>query len=142
MGSYFCLCITVVLQNGDLGQPCSSSRRTKLIIIMSADGTCDREEKPCLIPLPWQKNFWISTSHCKYGRKNEDIDMYDFHECDCTQEQNSNPYFSSIVRQPKWPSLSREIIEIQKFCQYGNVTLHFSSLLVYAFGVCLSGFKV
>ena len=63
--------------------------------------------------------------------------MYDFHVHDCNQEQNSSPCFSSIVRQHKWPSLSREIIEIQNFCYHGNVTLHFSSLLVYSFGVCL-----
>ena len=25
--------------------------------------------------------------------------MYDFHVHDCTQEQNSSPYFSSIVQQ-------------------------------------------
>ena len=26
---------------------------------------------------------------------------------DCTEEQNGSPYFSSIVRECKWPSLSR-----------------------------------
>ena len=34
---------------------------------------------------------------CKYGEKNEKIDMYDFLVRDCTQEQNGSSYFSSIV---------------------------------------------
>ena len=55
---------------------------------------------------------------CKNGRKNEKIDMYDFPAHDCTQELNSSPYFSSIDRQCKGPSLSRKIVEIQKFCSY------------------------
>ena len=38
-------------------------------------------------------------------KKNEKIDMYDFPVHDCTQEQNGSPYFSSIDRQRKWPSL-------------------------------------
>ena len=55
---------------------------------------------------------------CKNGRKNEKIDMYDFPAHDCTQELNSSPYLSSIDRQCKWPSLSRKIVEIQKFCSH------------------------
>ena len=47
----------------------------------------------------------------------------DFPVHDCAEEQNGNPYFFSIVRQFKWPSLSRRIVEIQKFCYRGNVTL-------------------
>ena len=35
---------------------------------------------------------------------------------------NCIPYVSSLVRQCKWPSLSRKIVEIQKFCYHGNVT--------------------
>ena len=37
------------------------------------------------------------------------------------------PYYSSIFRLGKCPSLSRKIVEIQKFCYHGNVTLHFST---------------
>ena len=55
--------------------------------------------------------------------------MYDFPVHDYTQEQNGSPYFSSIVRQCKWPSLSRKIVVIQKFSYRGNLTSHFSSLL-------------
>ena len=36
--------------------------------------------------------------------------------------------WSSIVRWCKWPSLSRRIVEIQKFGYHGNVTSHFSTL--------------
>ena len=61
-------------------------------------------------------------------KKNEKIDVYKFH--DYTQEQNDSPYFSSIVRQCKWPSISRKMIEIQTFCCHGNLTSHFTSLLV------------
>ena len=44
---------------------------------------------------------------------------------DCTQDQNGSPYFSSIVRQCKWPSLSWKIVEVQEFCFHGNATSHF-----------------
>ena len=63
-----------------------------------------------------------------WQKKNEKIDVYKFH--DYTQEQNGSPYFSSIVRECKWPSLSRKIIEIQKFCCHGNLASHSTSLLV------------
>ena len=36
--------------------------------------------------------------------------------------------FSSIVRRWKWPSLSRNIVEIQKFCHYGNMMSTFLSV--------------
>ena len=52
--------------------------------------------------------------------------MHDFPVPDCTQEQNGSPQLSSIVRQCKWPSLSRTIVEIQKFCCHGNLTSRFS----------------
>ena len=52
---------------------------------------------------------------------------------DYTQEQNGIPDFSSIVRQSKWPSLSRKIVLIQKFCYNGNLTSHFSSLITVDF---------
>ena len=40
--------------------------------------------------------------------------MYDFPVQDCIQEKNGSPYLSFIVRQCKWPSLSRKVVEIQK----------------------------
>ena len=61
-----------------------------------------------------------------YSWKNEKIDMYDFPLPDCIQEQNGSPQFSSIVRHCKWPSLSRTIVEIQKFCYHCNLTSRFS----------------
>ena len=53
------------------------------------------------------------------------------------------PNFSSIVRQCKWPFLSRKIVEFQKFCYHGNATSHFpfSLLSVIPFVLfCLSLF--
>ena len=44
----------------------------------------------------------------------------------CTQEKNSSLDFSSIVRQCKWPFLSRTIVKIQTFFYHGNVTSHIS----------------
>ena len=55
--------------------------------------------------------------------------MYDFPMHDWTRDQNGVPYFSSIVRQCKWPSLSREMVEIQKICFSGKVKSHWSFLL-------------
>ena len=52
--------------------------------------------------------------------KNEKIDINDFPLHDYTQEQNGSPYFSSIVRLCKWPSLSTKVVEIQKFCYHCN----------------------
>ena len=57
-------------------------------------------------------------------------DKYDIVH-DCNHEQNGSLYFSSIVLQCKWPSLSRRIVGIQKFCHHGNVTSGFSFLLGY-----------
>ena len=37
-------------------------------------------------------------------------------------------YFSSIIGQFKWLSLSRKIVETQNFCVHVNVTSHFYSL--------------
>ena len=54
--------------------------------------------------------------------------MYDFSVHDRTRKQIGSPYFSSIVRQCKWPSLSRKIIEIRKCSYHGNVTSQVSSL--------------
>ena len=51
--------------------------------------------------------------------------MYDFPVRDCPSGTKRSPYFSSIVRQFRWPSLPRKI-EIQKSCYLGYVTSHFS----------------
>ena len=58
-------------------------------------------------------------------KKNEKNGLYNFRVYECTREQNGSPYFCSIVQQCKWPSLSRKIVEIQKFCYRGNLTSHF-----------------
>ena len=50
---------------------------------------------------------------CKYGRKNEKIDMCGFPMNECTRKQNVSPFFSSILRRCKMPFLSRNIVEIQ-----------------------------
>ena len=60
----------------------------------------------------------------------EKVDMYDFPVHDYTQEQNGSPYFSSIVQQWKWPSLSRKIVVIQKFCYHMVTWCHNSSLYI------------
>ena len=60
---------------------------------------------------------------CKYDKKDEKIDIkYDFLVHNCSQGQSGSPYFSSIVRQCKWSSLSRKIVEIKKTCYHGNLT--------------------
>ena len=64
-----------------------------------------------------------------WPKKMKKINVYDFPVYYCTQEQNSIPYFSSMVWQCKWLYLSRKIVEIQKFCYHGNATSHYSSLL-------------
>ena len=69
---------------------------------------------------------WISTNYDR-KKKDEKIDTYEF-PVHCTQGQNDSPYFSSIVGQCKWPSLSRKILEVQNFCNHGNMTSHFSSV--------------
>ena len=53
--------------------------------------------------------------------------MYDFPVRDCPSGTKRSPYFSSIVRQFRWPSLPRKI-ESQKSCYLGYVTSHFSLL--------------
>ena len=42
--------------------------------------------------------------------------MYDFLVLYGTKKQNGSPYFPSVVRQYKWPSLSKKIVKIHKFC--------------------------
>ena len=55
-------------------------------------------------------------------KENEKMDRYEFPVLDSTD----SPYFSSTVRQCKWPSVSGNIVEIQKFCYHGNMTSHLS----------------
>ena len=49
------------------------------------------------------------------------------------RKKNGSPYLSFIVRQCKWPSLSRKVFEIQKTCFHGNrmlslgITTHYRS---------------
>ena len=63
------------------------------------------------------------------AEKTKKMEKNDFPVPDCTQEQNCSPQFSSMVRQCKWPSMSRTIVEIQKFCYHGNLTSRFSLFL-------------
>ena len=63
------------------------------------------------------------------AEKNEKINVYDFPVHHCSQEQNGSPYFSSMVWQCEWLSLSRKIVEIKKFCYHGNAISHYSPLL-------------
>ena len=65
---------------------------------------------------------------CKNGRKKtKKWTCMTFLCNDCAEEQNGSPYFSSIVRQCKWPSLSWTIVEVQEFCYHGNETSQFYS---------------
>ena len=63
-----------------------------------------RRHVPSLI----EKEVVTSRCHGNKTKKNETNDMYTvFPVHDCTQGQNGSPYFFSIFRQCKWPSLSR-----------------------------------
>ena len=63
------------------------------------------------------------------AEKTKKLTCMTFRFSDCTQEQNGSPQLSSTVRQCKWPSMSRTIVEIQKFCYHGNLTSRFSLFL-------------
>ena len=43
-----------------------------------------------------QQTVVLQIPGCKYGRKDEKIDVEDFPVHGCTQELNSSPYFSSL----------------------------------------------
>ena len=79
---------------------------------------------------PWYQNFWILTNWApanmaaKKKKKTKKIDICDFPVYDCTQEQNSSPYFSCIIWKCKWPSPSTKTVEIQTFCYHGSVMSH------------------
>ena len=57
-----------------------------------------------------------------WQKKTKKLNMYDFPVHDYTQDQNGSPYFFSMFQQCKWPSLSREILEINKFRYHGNLS--------------------
>ena len=65
---------------------------------------------------PWSRKYG--------GKKTKRNDTYDCSVHCCTLEQNGNSHFFSIVRQCKWPSLSRKVVEIHKCCYHGNRTSH------------------
>ena len=67
------------------------------------------------VVLPWYQNIWISTNRdpANMAEKKKNNDMYDFSMHDFTQEQNGSPYYSSIVRHCKCPSLRRKVVAIQ-----------------------------
>ena len=70
---------------------------------------------------PWSRKYG--------GEKTKRSDTYDFSVHFSTLGQNGSSHFFSIVRQCKWPSLSRKVVEIHKYCYHGNMTSHFSSPL-------------
>ena len=75
-----------------------------------------------------QQNFLISTA-CGpanvAGKKWQKLHVWLF-LC-IIALRNKTVALSSIVRQCKWLSLPRKIVEIQNFCYHGNMTSHFSS---------------
>ena len=53
------------------------------------------------------------------------------------------PNFSTIVRQCKWPFLSRKIVEFQKFCYHDKATAHFPFSLLSVIPFCfISPFSI
>ena len=60
--------------------------------------------------------------------------MYDFHVHDCTQEQNSSPYFSSIVQQHNGRLYQERLLRSRNFATM--VTWHYISPL-YWFILCV-----
>ena len=69
------------------------------------------------------KKPWSS----KTGRKFEKIGLYDFPVHDCTQEQNSSPYFSSFVRMQMTVSVKKDCWDPEIWLPLmvnGNVTSH------------------
>ena len=70
-------------------------------------------------------NLWCY----KYDRKTTKMACFSFLCMTALRKKKVAPYFPSIVRQCKWPSLSRKIVEMQMFWYHGNLTSHPSSLL-------------
>ena len=65
---------------------------------------------------------------CKYGRKQRKA-CKTFQCMILMRNKTVAHTILHIVPQSKWQSLSRKSVKIQKFCSYGNLTAHFSSLL-------------
>ena len=85
-----------------LGVPKDCLREARTLRAIDRVKSTRRRHVPSLI----EKE--VVTSRCMVTKeKNETNDVYTvFPVHDCTQE-NRSPYFSSIFRQCKWPSLSR-----------------------------------
>ena len=84
------------------------------------------EGRSCHVVLPWKQNVWILTNCGPASlaeKKRKKLTCMSF-LCMITQEQNSSPYFTSIIGQCKWLLLWRKVVEIQKFCYHGNMMLH------------------
>ena len=88
-----------------LGVPKDCLREARTLRAIDRGKSTRRRHVPSLI----EKEVVTSRYHGnKTKTKNEKNDMYTvFPVHDCTQEQNGSPYFFSIFRQCKWPSLSR-----------------------------------
>ena len=88
----------------------------------------NREEKSLLRVARVSKCLSLNCGPANLAGKRKILTCMCFPMHDCTQEQNGNPYYSSIVRYCKWPSLWKKVVEIQTFCYHDNMTSHFSSL--------------
>ena len=72
-------------------------------------------------------------------QRNNCIDMYGFPVHDYPQKQNGSPFFSSIVRKGKCPSLSSKTFVIQQICYHGNVMSHSVSPRLHAWIPLIKG---
>ena len=96
---------------------CFRDRRSRYV---SCHGSKIAGSQQTVVVLIWR--VWFSCAWLKSGTKRE-------------------PILSSVVRQCHLPSLSRKMVELQKFCYHGNVTSNLSSLLCTLTGVeCGKGF--
>ena len=78
------------------------------------------EEKFLYLNKPWFYKYGRGGG----GKKKLTYDIIRLH----SETERCSPYFSLIVRQYEWPSMSRKIVEMQKSWYHGNVTSHFSHL--------------
>ena len=69
------------------------------------------------------------TLYCKYCRKKEKIDMYDFSVSDCAQEQNGSHNLLSLFEKANGRLCQERLLRTQKSCYYSNMTSHFSPFL-------------
>ena len=88
------------------------------------------ERRSRYVTLPWQQNFWIATNRGagKLAEKTKALKCMTFL---CINTLRNKTVFHTIL-----PSLAnandrlcqeRCMVEIQKFCYHGSVTLHFST---------------